>query len=126
MADKEEALLDERDFTRGILEELHHKAAEFKSLLKKKGPKKERTGNIELFEKAVALYHEKDYAAAAGKLEHITGIYPEFAGAYQYLALCHWNQGNKGEAQKNAARALELDPHNEELKSWLESLNSGI
>jgi len=123
MKAKEESLVTERDFSQLLLQSLQKKAGDLRALqqrTQKSGKDDEGENVTRLFESAIEHYNGGDYASAKEALSSVLKTNPEFAGAYQYLALCSWNTGEKEQAKRLARRALELEPHNEELKQWVE------
>lgn len=125
MAIKETDLSSEREQTRHVLDSLRRKAGEFSFVLAQrygeKGAVRDRE-TLSLFDEAVELFGAGEYLKAQGALEKLLETRPDFTGAYQYLSLCHFNLKNKPQALAMACRAYELEPHNEELKSWIDTL----
>ncbi len=123
MQSKEAGLITERDYSQIILQGLQKKAGDLQGVLNKlqrNGKENEKEGLGRVFEEAIEHYNSGNYEKAKEKLGQILKSNPEFAGAYQYLALCSWNLGEKEESLKLARKAFELEPHNEELKLWIE------
>ena len=122
---KEETLKVEREHTQEIISALKNRTAEFNSYLKRSEksakPGKEKS-LMERFESAIAAYNTGDFEQAKNGLSEIIQAQSDFAGAHQYLALCWLKLGDKLNAKNEAQRALELEPHNEELKNWINTL----
>jgi len=124
MTDKEDDLKAERERTQQVMSAMNVKAQEFKKFMKQEMTKNEAapSKDIEqLFETGVSFYAKAEYEKAGEQFAKLVKKHPEFAAGYQYLAICEWNLGKEQEAIENANRALELEPHNEELKSWIET-----
>jgi len=127
MTVREGALNAEREQTQAMTAYVRMKTEEFKRHLKRNIQAediKESEKLTGLFDEAISFYNSGNYTFALDKLNKIVQIQPRFGGAFQYLALCQWGMGNKKEARKMALRALELEPQNEQLKEWIESIQS--
>lgn len=125
MIEKENTIIIERGQSKNIIDNLRVKAAQFRQSLSEtinEGNQKTEASANSLFDDAIRFYSGGDYAAAQDVLEKILESRPLFAGAYQYLALCQCNLGNTQGAIRAAERALELEPHNEQLKEWIKNL----
>jgi hypothetical protein len=126
---KEENLALDRDYSQMVIQNLQKKSGEMQGMLRKlnrSARENEKEGMVKSFESAIELYNNAKYGDAKATLLGILKQSPEFAGAYQYLALCSWNTGDKQEARNMARRAYELEPHNEELKLWIEYIEKEI
>jgi Flp pilus assembly protein TadD len=66
----------------------------------------------DLYEKAQALVAQGDLAAAAGELQDILKIYPDFPLAHNDLAVLYYQDGAKDEALFHYQRAAALAPGN--------------
>jgi Flp pilus assembly protein TadD len=125
MAMKEEDLKAEREHTQGVISSLRKRADEFSLFLKKAADLKrgdKEKGIVSVFEDAIKSYNRGDFESAKQKLTEIVKVQPDFTGAHQYLALCYLQLGDKAMAKKSAGAALELEPGNDELKSWIKTL----
>jgi len=126
MGEKEEILRREHEYSQHLADTLRAKKNDFKKELAHAGNpgiEARQTAEMNLqFEEAISHYNRGDYAGAKKKLTEILALYKEFPGAYQYIALCHWNLGDRATARKMAERALELEPHNGELKTWIDTI----
>ncbi|MBN1824106.1 MAG: tetratricopeptide repeat protein [Endomicrobiales bacterium] len=121
---KEGSLMAERDFTQEMLLSLRARADEIEAGLRNTyaAGRDQKEVLSSDFESAIETFNKKDFQKTEQILKNILKKKPDFAGAYQYLALCYWNMGNKAEAKKMAEKALELEPHNAELKLWIENI----
>ena len=124
MTGKEEELTAEREHTQQIMSVMNQKTLEFKKLMKQEISRKDIAPSKEIeqiFDAGVACYAKGEFDKAREHFGRLVKKYPEFAAGYQYLAICEWNLGNEQQALENANRALEYEPQNEELKSWIET-----
>jgi len=125
MIEKENELILERECTQDFIIQLRQKTDELKRQVKRNmaAPESGRDDKTAaIFDEAIALYQKTDYAAALEKLALVVQRQPRFAGALQYMALCHLHRGDAENARRLAERAFEIEPHNEQLKEWIESL----
>jgi hypothetical protein len=127
MSAKESELVGEREYTQEVVGSLRSKTEEFKRILKNSAGRAEidRTDDLsKSFESAIDYFNTEKYKEAKDALSKIIYTHPEFSGAYKYMALCQWNLGQKHEAIATAEKALEIEPHNEELISWIKSIKN--
>jgi hypothetical protein len=122
---KDDGLSQEREHTLALLGTLRQKTAEFRKSLRQQQPAADGgAGTAKILDEALTQYHAGSYESAVRNLEGLIKTHPQFAGAYQYLALCYWHLGKSDASKKMAERALELEPHNESLKSWIASIGN--
>jgi tetratricopeptide (TPR) repeat protein len=68
------------------------------------------------WEKGVAAYKSKDWAAAAAEFEEVTKTNPDFAGGYYMLGICQSNLNQLSPAVANLRKAVELEGDNAQYK----------
>jgi tetratricopeptide (TPR) repeat protein len=68
------------------------------------------------WEKGVAAYKSKDWAAAATEFEEVTKTNPDFAGGYYMLGICQSNLNQLSPAVANLRKAVELEGDNAQYK----------
>ena len=68
------------------------------------------------WEKGVAAYKNKDWAAATSEFEEVTKTNPDFAGGYYMLGICQSNLNQLSPAVANLRRAVELEGDNAQYK----------
>jgi hypothetical protein len=127
MSRTETMLVHEKEHTSAFIEALQQQALEFRASLRQLAGKKvdgDKKDTTEMFEKAMELYNANQFGEARDVLGTLITAHPTFAGAYQYCALCLYHLNDKVQAKTMAERALELDPRNEALQQWIESLNN--
>jgi hypothetical protein len=71
-------------------------------------------------------YGEKDYEKALRYYKAASQLRPESAPAHQGMGNCHYGLGRKSEALKSYERALDLDPSNSKLSSFVQRLRSEV
>jgi tetratricopeptide (TPR) repeat protein len=78
------------------------------------------------FEEGMTYYQSQQWPEAARSFEACLQKDSHWGAAYQYLALTYHAQGRLVEASAVAAKALEQDPGNTELATWVDRLRSAI
>lgn len=77
--------------------------------------------NLEIRIKIAKVYAKKGFnTRAIQELQQICHQNPKFIPARIHLGLMHFSQGNVIDAEMEWNKALELDPHNAEIQTYLE------
>lgn len=84
-------------------------------------PKGQNGGSsfTDYYNAGVQCYGDEQYEDAVSYFEYCARFQPNNPAVYQYLGGAYYALGKKAEAVAAYAKALELDPANEELKAWL-------
>jgi len=128
MLQKEEFIKEQRDETREMQKYIKEKKEELEAGIGILG-KDIVTGNatkgsvaIDEFKKAVKHYESKQYEKAIIQFEPLISNIEYRAEVLKYMSLSEWALGNKNEARKYAKEALNADPLNQELETWLKDI----
>jgi predicted Zn-dependent protease len=66
-----------------------------------------------LFDRAVKLKDQGDFAGAQQIVEQLIAAEPTSAGLHWFLGMLSWEQGASDKAERAFRRATELNPHSE-------------
>ncbi len=71
-------------------------------------------------------YGAKNYDQAIQYYQAVVGLTPNYGPAYQGLGNCYYSKGDNTNALANYEKALNLDPNNASLSSFVQSLKAKV
>lgn len=123
-ADLEGIRAKARETMDGLRKQLEQLRQSSKGSSSRQGPT--NAGAWKAFETGIHFYQAHQWAEAARYFETCLEKDPHWGAAYQYLALTYHAQGNVVEAYAVAARALQEDPGNVQLGTWVDRLRADM